>query len=395
VPETPRPATRLVGFTRSPAARGRQLPPIAVDTALASLCLATVVLYGAVHEYLVWWVVALGVLNTAPLLWRQRFPFTATWICGISTTWMSVLGVIGEFPAAQLVATYTFAVLCPPAQRLLCGIGTIIGVSISIGVHGEFLQIAPTSAMFLLAYAIGTSTRARRDRLAMLEERSRRLAEEQESAAARERERIAREMHDILAHSMSLVIVQAEAGPVVVRTNPDKAEQTFRSISDTARDALGELRRVLGVLRAGDGPSQPALRPLPGLDDIPTLADGVRTTGLTVVVEERGERRPLAAVTAVTAYRIVQEALSNTVKHAGAAGVQLRLDWSDEELRLVIHDDGRGPDMDRTGFGHGLVGMRERVSAAGGQLVYGPGPDGTGFEVAASLPVGPAPVSIE
>jgi signal transduction histidine kinase len=217
----------------------------------------------------------------------------------------------------------------------------------------------------------------------MLEERARRLAGEQETAATRERERIAREMHDILAHSMSMVVIQAEAGPVAVRTDPDKAEEVFDTISATAREALTQLRRALGVLRA-DGTER---RPQPGLDTLPSLVADVRRTGLTVTLEEDGVRRPVSADLATTAYRIVQESLTNTVKHAGASSVRVRVWWRDDQLRLEVCDDGHGPLGDGRPGGHGLTGMRERVAAVGGELSLGPGPDGAGFRVAANLPL--------
>ena len=217
----------------------------------------------------------------------------------------------------------------------------------------------------------------------MLEERARRLTEEQAAAAARERERIAREVHDILAHSMSLVVVQAEAGPVVVRSDPAKAEEVFDTISITAREALAQLRRALGVLRS-EGPTR---QPQPDLDAVAPLVDGARRVGLAATLEEYGERRPVPADLSVTAYRIVQESLTNTVRHARAGQVRVRLDWRDAALRLEVSDDGRGPTRTGNSFGHGLIGMRERVDAAGGELSTGPGPDGVGFRVVATLPL--------
>jgi signal transduction histidine kinase len=190
-------------------------------------------------------------------------------------------------------------------------------------------------------------------------------------------------MHDILAHSMSLVVVQAEAGPVAARTDPDKAEEVFGNISATAREALAQLRRTLSVLRSGDAERQPQ----PGIEGLSPLVANIRQTGLTATLEERGERRPVAADLATTAYRIVQESLTNTVKHAGASNVSVRVEWLDRALSLEIRDDGHGPIGNGRPGGRGLAGMRERVSAAGGELTCGPGPDGVGFRVAASLPL--------
>ena len=231
------------------------------------------------------------------------------------------------------------------------------------------------------AYALGTGARARRDRIAMLEERARRLAQAHDAAVARERERIAREMHDVLAHSVSLIVVQAEAGPVVVRSDPDKAEAAFDAIAATGRDALGQLRRTLGVLRS-DGPAR---QPQPDLDDLPALVDQARRAGLEASLSERGDRRPVPAELALAAYRVVQESLTNTVRHAGARRVRVRLDWRQAALHVEVSDDGHGPAPDGHP-GHGLVGMRERVTACGGDLRTGVGDGGVGFRVAAALP---------
>jgi signal transduction histidine kinase len=209
------------------------------------------------------------------------------------------------------------------------------------------------------------------------------LAQEQEAAAIQERARIAREMHDILAHSMSLVVVQAEAGPVSVRTDPDKAEEVFDNISATARDALAQLRRTLGVLRSDD----PQRQPLLGLEGLPPLVEGVRRAGLTASIEEHGQPRPMPADLAATAYRIVQESLTNTVKHARADTIWIELRWLDNALNLEIRDDGHGPAADGGPGGRGLIGMRERVAAAGGELTCGPGANAVGFRVAANLPL--------
>lgn len=367
------------------AARAQSLPPLAVDAVIAAACFGTIAVYLLLDEKLTWWVLALAAANAVPLLWRRQYPLAVTMLCGITTTWLAIDDAIGQFPAAQLVATYTFAALCPPLKRLIAALGTVAGISLSIVVpHDELIAIGPAGISFAVAYALGTGARARRDRIAMLEERARRLSEEHAAAATRERERIAREMHDILAHSMSLVVVQAEAGPTVVRSNPDQAVRVFDTISETAREALGQLRRALGVLRAD---SAQARAPQPNLDGLVPLIEGVRRTGLAATLEQHGEPRPLPPDLAATTYRIVQESLTNALKHAQARTAWVRLDWADGALRVEVRDDGRGPAPNGATTGVGLVGMRERVSAAGGELVHGPGPDGVGFRVVARLPL--------
>lgn len=371
-------------YARWLAERARGIPPIGVDSALALACFLTVVIYAALDSRLEWWTIALAAGNTVPLLWRRRFPFAVTGIVGVGTLALAVADVLPDFAPAQLVATYTFASLCPPVKRLIAAAGTVVGIAMSITIpRDELLNLGTNAIMFLAAYALGTSARARRNRIEMLEERARRLAEEQDAVAARERERIAREMHDILAHSMSLVVVQAEAGPIAMRADPAKAEEVFDTISATAREALAQLRRVLGVLRS----DEVSREPLAGLDAVPALVASVQRAGLVAEVEEHGHRRPVPPDLAATAYRIVQESLTNAVKHARASQVHVRLEWQDGALNLEIADDGLGPADGGVPSGRGLIGMRERVAAVGGELVTGPGANGVGFRVAASLPI--------
>jgi signal transduction histidine kinase len=325
----------------------------------------------------------LAALASLPLIWRRRFPLVVTAVTGVGTTALALAEAAGQVPYGQLVATYTFAALSPPLIRLVGVLGSVAGLSMSILIPRQppYVAAAVVTA-FVGAYATGTSSRARRDRIALLEERTRRLAESQAAAAARERERIARDMHDILAHSMSLVVVQAEAGPVVVRSDPDRAVAAFDNIAAAGREALAQLRRTLGVLR-----SEPAVRaPQPELGGLAALAERGRQAGLDVNLTERGQALPMPAEAQLAAYRLVQESLTNTIRHAGATEVRISLDWDADGLRLAVTDNGRGA-AGGNGGGHGLIGMRERVAACGGRLRTGPGPDGIGFRVAATLPV--------
>jgi signal transduction histidine kinase len=262
---------------------------------------------------------------------------------------------------------------------------------VSMDLPGEkFFNVPVVVAAFGGAYALGTSARARQDRIALLEERTRRLAQTHAAVAARERERIARDMHDSLAHAMSLVVVQAEAGPVLVRADPARAERAFDSIAAAARDALTQLRRTLGVLRANNPDGTPTRAPQPGLDDVAQLAEQARRAGLRVTLERSGEPGSMPSEVGVAAYRIVQESLTNTLRHAGADRLWIRLRWASGGLDVDVCDDGRGPPASGTaidGYGNGLIGMRERVAALGGTLTVGAGPDGTGFRVSARLPV--------
>ena len=362
--------------------RARALPVLVVDTGVAALCYVASVLSADLAGGLDGLILLICALASLPLVWRRRHPLLVTSICGIGTVWLSILGAIDEQPVGQLVATYTFAALCGPVGRVVGVLGTAAGVAVSILVPGGTLfGVSFVGLLFAVAYALGTSTRARRDRIALLEERGRRLAEEQTAVAAREREAIARDMHDILAHSFSLIAVQAEAGPVLVRPDPARAERAFDVIGDTAREALAQLRQTLGAVR---GPHDD-LAPQPQLADLSTLVERAGATGLRVTVAQRGPTRSLPPLLGTAAYRVVQESLTNVVRHAGASSVEVGLHWSADRLRIDVSDDGSSGNADKPG--HGLIGMRERMTAIGGTLNAGPRPDGAGFLVTATLPL--------
>ena len=202
-------------------------------------------------------------------------------------------------------------------------------------------------------------------------------------AVAEERARIARELHDVVAHGVSVIAVQADAAEAALEHDPARAGAPLRTIRGSAHDALGEMRRMLGVLRAGDEGSEHS--PQPGLAQLPALVEHAQAAGVPVALEVEGEPRPLPASLDLTAYRIVQEALTNVRKHAPGAPTTVRVGWAVGELRLAIRDQGPGANGADPG-GHGLVGMQERVRIHGGRLRTGSGPDG-GFEVFVALPL--------
>jgi signal transduction histidine kinase len=228
----------------------------------------------------------------------------------------------------------------------------------------------------------GRVSRSRRQRIASLE-----LEQEQRTqiALADERARIARELHDVVAHSVGVIVVQAQGARRMIHRDPARADEALATIEDTARSALGEMRRSLGVLRS-EG-EQAARAPQPGVGDIEGLLANARSSGLSVDFTVEGTARPLPQGVDLSAYRIVQEALTNTIKHAGRVRSRVTLRYGDDELVVEVKDDGPGPAADaREGAGHGLVGMRERVAALAGELHAGAGADG-GFMVRASLPL--------
>ncbi|MFF3326573.1 sensor histidine kinase [Streptomyces sp. NPDC002889] len=268
------------------------------------------------------------------------------------------------------------------------------------GTLGRVFLTVIMSLPFAFAWVLGDSIRTRRAYFAQLEERAARMEDERAAqakvAVAAERARIARELHDVVAHNVSVMVVQADGAAYVLDAAPDQAKQALETISSTGRQALAEMRRLLGVLRTGDGPPSGEYVPQPDVEQIEELVEQVRSAGLTVDFKIEGTPRPLPSGVELTAYRIVQEALTNTRKHGGPeVGASVRLVYFDDGLGLLVEDDGRGSshelyeDGGADGRGHGLIGMRERVGMVGGTLDAGPRPGG-GFRISALLPLKPA-----
>jgi signal transduction histidine kinase len=197
-----------------------------------------------------------------------------------------------------------------------------------------------------------------------------------------ERTRIARDLHDILAHAMSVITVQAGVGAHLLERDPEQARKALEVIEQTGRGALGEMRRLLRVLRADDLPTEPQ----PGLASLDRLAAQATAAGVPVELQVEGPARPLPAGLEVSAYRIAQEALTNTIKHAGPARAEVRIVYGPDALTVVVADDGRGAGFEPGPGGHGIAGMRERVTVYDGDLDAGPHPGG-GFRVRARLPL--------
>ncbi|MFB7458260.1 sensor histidine kinase [Streptomyces sp. NPDC056188] len=252
---------------------------------------------------------------------------------------------------------------------------------------------------FALAWVLGDSVRTRRAYFAQLEERAARLEKEREAqakvAVAAERARIARELHDVVAHNVSVMVVQADGAAYVLDAAPDQAKKALETISSTGRQALAEMRRLLGVLRTGEHQEGGEYVPQPDVGQIEDLVEQCRGSGLPVDFRIEGTPRPLPSGVELTAYRIVQEALTNTRKHGGPnAGASVRLVYFDDGLGLLVEDDGKGAPHElyeeggADGRGHGLIGMRERIGMVGGTLDAGPRPGG-GFRISALLPLKP------
>ncbi|WP_308469867.1 sensor histidine kinase [Kineococcus rubinsiae] len=241
----------------------------------------------------------------------------------------------------------------------------------------------------LASWALGSFQRVRRQYVEQLAERARLLEVERENesrlAVTGERQRIAREMHDVVAHSLSVIIAQADGGRYAARTDPAVGVDALETISATGRQALTDMRSLLGVLRTGPGDER---TPQPDVSRIPDLVQGVRASGLDVTVDVAGTPRPLPPAVQLAAYRIVQESLTNVLKHAGpAASAHVEVRWDADALRLAVDDDGRGASalVPAAPGGQGLLGMSERARLHGGSVTAAPRPGG-GFRVAATLP---------
>ncbi|MFD7132099.1 sensor histidine kinase [Streptomyces sp. NPDC059894] len=308
---------------------------------------------------------------------------------------------------ALLVIVYTVAATGARwASRLALGMGLCAATlaqlrwpSAQTGLAGNIALVVFQTVPFALAWVLGDSIRTRRAYFAQLEERAARLEKEREAqakvAVAAERARIARELHDVVAHNVSVMVVQADGAAYVLDAAPDQAKKALETISSTGRQALAEMRRLLGVLRTGEHQEGGEYVPQPDVEQIEDLVEQCRGSGLPVDFRIEGTPRPLPSGVELTAYRIVQEALTNTRKHGGPdAGASVRLVYFDDGLGLLVEDDGKGAPHElydeggADGRGHGLIGMRERVGMVGGTLDAGPRPGG-GFRISALLPLKP------
>jgi signal transduction histidine kinase len=347
---------------------------------------------------------ALVLLHTLPLAARRRFPGT---VLGISVASGLAIGALGLPPfflgPAILVAVYSVAAYGDRRVALAGLAAAELGLAAVQLTPGKFeapvvwVQFALIiGAAWLLGYFVGD----RHVYAARLEERTAELEQAREElarrAVAEERLRLARELHDVVAHSMSVIAVQSGVGAHVAESRPEEVGKALSAIEATSRATLEELRRLLGVLRQDSEP-QASLAPVPGLADLEGLLGEVAKAGLAVRLQVEGTPSPLPAGVDLSAYRIVQEALTNVVKHAGPARAQVVVGYHDRDVTVEILDDGGGAATStgegraetgegRAETGHGLIGMRERVAAFGGDLEAGPGPDG-GFRVAARLPL--------
>jgi signal transduction histidine kinase len=369
--------------------------PRALDVALTA-----VVMVAAVTESLLlhgitgprWANVLLAAGMSLTLLWRRSHPLaTALALCVLAAPAAALV----TDPSVLVATFFPLLILAYGGGRYAEGISSIVVLAVLMAAivavvvpaedatAGDFYF--PALIVFL-CWLGGRTVRLRLRHAAELHEAAALAAEQREreaqQAVADERRRIAREMHDVVAHSISIMVVQAGGARRILATDPDRAEHAAARIRHAGSDALAEMDILLGILETA-----PERAPQPTLDALDDLVARTREAGLPVTLEVKGVRRPLPAGAEPAIYRVVQEALTNAIKHAGAATTRVELTWGEDALELRVADSGDGgPTPQLTGAGHGLIGMRERLRVHGGELDAGQRPGG-GFEVVARLPL--------
>ena len=407
----------MAGFPQELAARVAALPPrrqeriqdLVLAVALAAVNVVSLLPYRA-QLHPLWLALVLVAAQGIPLIWRRRWPVPVVIIIAAARVAYDQIGFgFAPFPLGPAIAFYTVIDRCGAVWRWITVAFAVAGITISLAApgHSEPYEAIFQSMIFIAAWVAGTLSRAKRANLEAARSRADRAEAELDRLvsreAAAERARIARELHDVVAHHVSLMAVQAEAATSLLPDRPAQARRSVEIIGDTARLALTELRRLLGVLR---GPSErPETAPSASLGELGGVLDQVRGAGLPVDFEVVGTPCPLAPGVDLTAYRIVQEALTNTIRHAGAARAAVTLSYEPGYVTVSVADSGPrrdGPPRDPpaaggngsaaagtgsplAGSGLGLAGIAERVASCGGNLTVGPTPAG-GFAVTARLP---------
>ncbi|MCT9081615.1 sensor histidine kinase [Streptomyces fulvoviolaceus] len=354
------------------------------------------------------------VVSCAVLPVRHRAPLAAMAVTTASGVLAPFLGLLLSplIVAPAVITAYSYS-LAARTERHAVRAVALISVALLVASAPLFgalswkdaSRVGAVAAFPLVAGVLGHSVQNRRAYLAAVEERARRAEESRDSEARRrvaeERVRIARELHDLVAHQITLANAQATVAAHLFDTRPEQTRKSLKELVETTGHALDELRATVGLLRQSGDAAAPA-EPAPGLSRLPTLLESFRRAGLEVSVHQEGTARPLPPGVDLTAYRIIQEALTNVTKHAGTATARVRLAWNRDRLTITVADDGggtrttptepTGPSaptaLDRPP-GYGLIGMRERATAVGGDLSAGRRPEG-GFLVSAQLPLPPA-----
>jgi signal transduction histidine kinase len=390
-------AVFAAGVTRPPAPRPRWLRRGRIDLVAVADVIVALICFAATNSTLdnhhptnlssvVLLLVSLALC--APLAVRTWLPLTAWCASALALFWVGgAFSSFGVLPGGVLVY-----VLCLYAVAVRCESWVVVTAAVVTTVGGMLVYGQPATEAFLSAAVpilAGVVVRTRRGSTELLAVQERR--HEGERALLEERQRIARELHDVVAHHMSVIAIQAEAGPYKVQDPPKELVESFADIRASALSGLKELRRVLGVLRS----DTPDTTPQPGLDDLEGLLESARSAGVTVTAGVSGTARPLPAGVDLSAYRIIQEALSNAMRHSPGAAVQVKMYYGDAALVVEVRNDHCPPEtrvpgeqdgVPGEGGGHGIIGMRERATMLGGHLQAGPTEKGE-FLVTAALPL--------
>jgi len=348
---------------------------------------------------LVAWVLA--VLIAAPILTHRRYPLASLAVC-LAALLAYAGGRYTAYPGLPVFGL-TFGITLHSSRRNALAALFASAGAITLALRLQSAQVAPlttwieTELGILVAWLAAENLRHRRARWAELQARAERLEREREEEARRavteERLRIARELHDVIAHSMSVMAVQSAVGNHVIDTQPEQARRALSAIEATSRSALTEMRRLLGVLRQ-EGEPAGSLTPAPGLADLTSLVTQVQDAGLRVWIHVDGQRGPVPPGVDLSAYRIIQEALTNVIKHAASSCAEVTICYRADSVSVEIVNEGparpgvgaRVGVRGRAESGHGIIGMRERVAVFGGEFAAGPEPGG-GFRVRARLPI--------
>jgi signal transduction histidine kinase len=325
--------------------------------------------------------VPMAFIGSLALWWRRQYP-VAVLVVVVVTGLVAWLAVPGREPSSPALAFAVYAVSVYDQGRVrlwVAGLAlAVIAAGVVVLLLGDFptaRNLLPAGVTSLVAWSIGDYMRSRRRFVAELLDRHR---QEREQAAEEERLRIARELHDVVAHNVSVMAIQAGAA----RVSGTSSAEALASIEQSARDTLAELNKLLGVLRKS--PQSLDLVPQPTLDEVDALLKPAREAGIQATLKVKGEKRRLTAAVDLSAYRIVQEAITNVLKHANASRVEVLIDYEEDGIALTVSDNGDGP-SDGQSTGHGLIGMRERVALFGGKIGTGSSTLG-GFTVHARLP---------
>src|SRR5215831_1728078 len=377
-------AVGVAGSVRRLWERFRALDPRLVDALLVAVLTAVVLVEftqsgrSPIHF-------APLLVTTVPLLWRRRYPIPAYVVQNAGLfLWLApplITSLVSVFIGCYSMSLYSrhraVSLAIPLTQAVV-----LAAVGIPLGWY------TPAIPAWLAELTAGVGVWLAGDAVRGLEERSRRLERERELvtqvAVAGEQARIARELHDIVAHSVSIMVVQAGAARRLIAGSPERAAEALQTVEESGREALTELRQLLGVL--GEQSQEASLAPQPGLGQLDVLLDRLRQTGFAVELSREGTPQPLQPGVELAAYRVIQEALTNALKHAGGAPTRVLVRFVDGRLELEIRNVRGQAATDAGGTGRGLVGMRQRVAVYGGALEAGPQPEG-GFAVRAWLPL--------